>query len=136
MEKIKSSIVVINRAGGSVSKKGITEQMIKELFAAENIQPEVYLEDCHDLKEIVKKSIERKVDIIIAGGGDGTISTVASLMLDSDIPLGVLPLGTLNHFAKDIGMPPELDKCIKIFAKKNIGYQLKKLCFLIFLFLS
>lgn len=42
---------------------------------------------------------------LVAGGGDGTIGAVASIVAGSDIALGVLPLGTLNHFAKDLGIP-------------------------------
>jgi diacylglycerol kinase family enzyme len=44
------------------------------------------------------------------GGGDGTINSGASAVLGRNIPLGVLPLGTLNHFAKDVGIPLDLDE--------------------------
>jgi diacylglycerol kinase family enzyme len=49
---------------------------------------------------------------IVAAGGDGTVSTVASALIGSDSILGVLPLGTLNHFAKDLGIPLELEAAI------------------------
>jgi diacylglycerol kinase family enzyme len=42
---------------------------------------------------------------IVAGGGDGTISAIAAELVDTDKTLGVLPLGTLNHFAKDLNIP-------------------------------
>ena len=44
-------------------------------------------------------------DVVVAAGGDGTISAVASVMAGSGKPMGVLPLGTMNHFAKDLGLP-------------------------------
>lgn len=44
-------------------------------------------------------------DIVVAGGGDGTINAVAAELIGTDIALGVLPLGTLNHFAKALGIP-------------------------------
>jgi diacylglycerol kinase family enzyme len=47
--------------------------------------------------------------VVVAGGGDGTINTVASILVGSNIALGVLPLGTLNHFAKDLNIPLELE---------------------------
>jgi diacylglycerol kinase family enzyme len=52
---------------------------------------------------------KKKIDAVVVGGGDGTIRTVASVLAATDVPLGVLPLGTLNHFAKDIGIPPDID---------------------------
>ena len=54
--------------------------------------------------------------VIVAGGGDGTINQVASRLLDSEVSLGVLPMGTLNHFAKDMGIPLELDQAIAVIA--------------------
>ena len=54
---------------------------------------------------------------VIAAGGDGTVSAVASRLVGTGIPMGVLPLGTLNHFARDLGIPAELDAAIGVIAK-------------------
>lgn len=54
--------------------------------------------------------------IVVAGGGDGTVSSVASAIVGSDAALGILPLGTLNHFAKDVGVPLDLDEAIRAIA--------------------
>ena len=43
--------------------------------------------------------------IVAAGGGDGTIAAIGATLVDTKVALGVLPLGTLNHFAKDLGIP-------------------------------
>jgi diacylglycerol kinase family enzyme len=50
---------------------------------------------------------------VVAGGGDGTIAAVATALVGTDAVLGVLPMGTLNHFAKDLGIPLELDKAVQ-----------------------
>jgi diacylglycerol kinase family enzyme len=55
-------------------------------------------------------------DALIAGGGDGTAGTVAGVARSHALPLGVLPLGTLNHFAKDLGMPTTLDAAAEAIA--------------------
>lgn len=51
-------------------------------------------------------------DVLVAAGGDGTVSAVASVAAEHAVPLGVLPMGTLNHFAKDAGIPGEMDRAI------------------------
>jgi diacylglycerol kinase family enzyme len=51
-------------------------------------------------------------DIIVAAGGDGTVSTVAAVAVERGATLGVLPMGTLNHFAKDAGVPQDLDAAV------------------------
>jgi diacylglycerol kinase family enzyme len=48
-----------------------------------------------------------------AGGGDGTVNGVAAALVDTGIALGVLPLGTLNHFAKDLGVPLDLEAAVR-----------------------
>jgi diacylglycerol kinase family enzyme len=55
--------------------------------------------------------------IVVAGGGDGTVNAVASELVDSGVPFGVLPLGTLNHFARDLGIPLLLDQAIRTIAQ-------------------
>jgi diacylglycerol kinase family enzyme len=52
--------------------------------------------------------------VIVAAGGDGTVSAVASTVAGTGVALGVLPLGTLNHFAKDIGMPLDIDAAAQV----------------------
>lgn len=60
-----------------------------------------------------RKAIDDGVQVVVAGGGDGTINAVASVLAGSGVAFGVLPLGTLNHFAKDIGIPLELDEAVR-----------------------
>ena len=51
--------------------------------------------------------------LVVGGGGDGTIAAVAAALVGTDTTLGVLPMGTLNHFAKDLGIPLELEKAVE-----------------------
>ena len=51
--------------------------------------------------------------LVVGGGGDGTIAAVAAALVGTDTTLGVLPMGTLNHFAKDLGIPLELEKAVQ-----------------------
>ena len=55
-------------------------------------------------------------DVLVAAGGDGTVSTVAAAALRSGKTLGVLPAGTLNHFARDAGIPLQLEDALGVIA--------------------
>lgn len=54
---------------------------------------------------------------IVVGGGDGTVGCAASVLADTGIPLAVLPVGTLNHFANDLGIPSEMPAWARMIAE-------------------
>ncbi|NEU14527.1 hypothetical protein G3T14_20745 [Methylobacterium sp. BTF04] len=56
------------------------------------------------------------VDGVAVGGGDGTVSTVAGVLAGTGIRLGVIPLGTLNHFAKDLAIPIDIEEAVGVIA--------------------
>ena len=56
----------------------------------------------------------KKYDVLVVGGGDGTIGAAAGELVGKSEPFGILPLGTLNHFAKDLGIPVELDLAVDV----------------------
>ncbi|MDB5595861.1 MAG: sphingosine kinase [Hyphomicrobiales bacterium] len=70
------------------------------------------LEAGSDIAALVKGALTDGAQVVVAGGGDGTISAVAAALIGSNIPLGVLPLGTLNHFAKDLKIPLGLNDAL------------------------
>ena len=61
-------------------------------------------------------SLVRDFELLVAAGGDGTVSTVAARAVQSDKTLGVIPVGTLNHFARDAGIPTELREAVQVLA--------------------
>lgn len=66
----------------------------------------------HDLEEHLRRAIALGPDLLVAGGGDGTISTAGRMLGHRDMALGLLPLGTTNNFARTVGIPPDLDTAI------------------------
>jgi diacylglycerol kinase family enzyme len=62
-----------------------------------------------EIPELARGAVKENSQIIVAGGGDGTVNAVANELMGSSITLGVLPFGTLNHFAKDLHIPLDLE---------------------------
>ncbi len=62
-----------------------------------------------DVAELVRDAVERGCDMVVAAGGDGTISAVANGLAHTEIPLGILPIGTANVLAQELGIPLDLD---------------------------
>lgn len=75
-------------------------------------------------KDVLDARGERDVplfDAIVIGGGDGSIGTAAGLLLGRDTPLGILPLGTLNHFAQDLNLPLDLEGAVRVVASGHVS---------------
>jgi diacylglycerol kinase family enzyme len=67
------------------------------------------------------RTASARTSIVVAAGGDGTVSRVANGLIGTPAALGVLPLGTLNHFAKDLGIPLDLEKAVATIAARRVG---------------
>lgn len=101
--------VIINAGSGASGKEAARERLV-ELFGASGIEARVWLAKTgDDLLELARRAARGDAATIVAGGGDGTINAVASKVIDTDKTLGILPLGTLNHFAKDLKIPLDLE---------------------------
>jgi methylglyoxal synthase len=91
-----------------VSGQGNSEQELA--FIRQTLEPHLNLE-VHvtepetDLEHLVKAAIEAQADIVIASGGDGTVSIVAGALINTGIPMGIIPRGTANAFAVALGIP-------------------------------
>ena len=107
--------VILNRAAGTPAEKSEeSDAKIAELFAAEGAQIRiVHPDDQTNLSALARAVADDSEPVVVAGGGDGTISAVAAALADTCKTLGVLPLGTLNHFAKDLGIPLDLPGAVK-----------------------
>jgi diacylglycerol kinase family enzyme len=66
-----------------------------------------------DISSLATRAVSERRHPVVAGGGDGTVNAVAGKLAGTDTPLGVLPMGTLNHFAKDVGIPLNLAAAVR-----------------------
>lgn len=116
--------VLLNLEGNTIARAG-PESLVDRLavlFAGAGIDATIRLVRGRDLPQAIKASLEgAPVDAVVVGGGDGSISTAAGLLLGRDTPLGILPLGTLNHLAKDLGLPLDVEDAVRVIASAHVS---------------
>ncbi len=111
--------LIVNR------RSGLYRRPAGQLIAAlerHGLRPDpIILDKRSDPREAAREALRRGAKIVIAAGGDGTISAVASVLIDSGAVLGVLPAGTLNHFARDLGIPLDPDDAAAVIANGAVA---------------
>jgi diacylglycerol kinase family enzyme len=113
---MKRAAVIVNGSAGSGHDQD-TAQSLRDRFARVGIDAQVTLAgNGAEIVQAARDARDGDFDIIVGGGGDGTINAVASELVGTGKPYGVLPLGTLNHFAKDLGVPLDLDQAVQVIA--------------------
>jgi len=112
--------IIVNGAGAAV-----VEADAREAFAAavERVLPHarITITDANtDISALVADLVRQGATVVAAAGGDGTVNAVASALVDTSTALGVVPLGTLNHFAKDVGVPLATDAALEVLATGRV----------------
>jgi diacylglycerol kinase family enzyme len=114
--------VILNPgAGTAIGRPNIGAELV-ELFRAAGRDAEISALHEGEHPDAVIKRASEKAAIVVAAGGDGTVCSVASAVLGSSAALGILPLGTLNHFARDLRIPFDLREAISVVAAGRIGH--------------
>ncbi|MDY0095683.1 MAG: diacylglycerol kinase family lipid kinase [Candidatus Vecturithrix sp.] len=105
--------VIINRnAGNHAEDFSQTQQQLVHWFRESGREIDLHPINAADLKDVLEQVISQKPTTVVVGGGDGTLHTTANALARTDISLGILPLGTFNHFAKDLELPLDLEEAI------------------------
>ena len=114
MREIKSAAMIVN----AKSRKG--QDLFEKACASMKGLP--FPVDAHavrepeDLEATMDRALARKPDLMILGGGDGTVSGLVDKLVGEDIALAVLPLGTANSFARTLGVPLDLPGAVAVIA--------------------
>lgn len=131
----RRAIVVANPIAGRGQGRSAAlelEEGLKSLGAA----TEVYLTVGRGDAWHWLRARRRDPDLVVAIGGDGTVREVLSGLVDPDVPVGILPLGTANVLATELGLPRDVHRAIEIFARKrstqiDVATVNGRLCFLV-----
>lgn len=116
-------LALINSAAGSVSGAQDSAARVKAAFEKHGVKATIKLVRGPEIATAAREfAIARAKgngpgdQVLVVAGGDGTISAAAGELAGKDLPLGVLPLGTLNHFAKDLGLPLDIEGAAGVIA--------------------
>jgi len=116
-------IVLLNHHSGLTNAANAGEDrmdLARRAFAAAGVEADIRAADGAGLLELAKATLHEPVDAIVAAGGDGTVNAVASALAGNGKAMGVLPMGTLNHFAKDLGLPLDLSQAASVIARGQV----------------
>jgi len=109
--------VILNcGAGGGHSPDDV--EKLRQAFHDSGLDAAVLpFERGRDLRDVAREALRHRPAVLVAAGGDGTISAVADVVRGTDTALGVLPFGTLNHFARDLGIPLDAAEAARAIAR-------------------
>jgi diacylglycerol kinase family enzyme len=115
--------LILNRDAGTLrtlDAKAIGDELA-EIFRAEGHDVTPVVTAGNDAVATIEKAAKAKGDAIVVGGGDGTISAAAAIAAESGVMLGILPLGTMNFFARSLGIPAEMKAAAEALAKAEVA---------------
>ncbi len=107
--------VVLNREGGTLRTLDLEtfEQTLVKTFEEHRHSLTVEAVSGDELVATLEKALaDASTQAIVIGGGDGTVSTAAGMLMGTKKALGVLPAGTMNLFARSLGIPQDLDQAV------------------------
>jgi diacylglycerol kinase family enzyme len=105
--------ILINAAARESFDEGMRRRL-EEIFAAAGARADITVAPTpHEVGRLAQAAAAEDYDLVVAGGGDGTVNLVASALVGTGKQMGVLPLGTLNHFARDLNIPLDFDAAVE-----------------------
>ena len=112
------SVIINERSGTAAGPDAGAE--IQTLFARAGVQARLErVREPGDIGARARQAASRG-DVLVAAGGDGTVGSVAAVAVETTATFGVLPMGTLNHFAKDVGLPLDLEEAVSVIVAGHV----------------
>jgi YegS/Rv2252/BmrU family lipid kinase len=111
------TVALVNARSGSAGDNA--RDRVAKALASAGVDAKVELITEGDLSVRCKAIARRGDSMLIVGGGDGTIGAAASALVGTATAIGILPLGTLNHFARDLGIPADVAAAARIIAARR-----------------
>lgn len=118
-KEISQIYIVLNPVAGHAVVEDIHEKLEKRLQAGGHIYEVYETTGDEDVAELTKAACSRGSTLVVAAGGDGTVAAVVNGLLHTEIPLGIIPVGTGNGLARALGIPLDIEDAIDLIAGEN-----------------
>lgn len=112
--RTKCTVIINTKAGDS--QNAALEEQLETLLEAHGFDPTMHLVSGDALDALLSEGLPAQPTLIIAVGGDGTVHAVASALAGTPHRMGILPLGTVNVFARTLRIPLELEEAVEVLA--------------------
>ncbi|MFP4031550.1 MAG: diacylglycerol/lipid kinase family protein [Desulfococcaceae bacterium] len=116
----KRVVATVNAAAGFFQNNSEAENRLGDILRAHFPGIEVLWLSPDRIAPEVRRAIQNGADLVLVAGGDGTTNAVANLLAGADVALGVLPGGTFNYVAKDMGVPEPMETAVEALAEGMI----------------
>lgn len=111
----KSKIIfIINPIAGVMGKRNLESKIDKVFPVSEYEIIKLYTAYPSHALELAEQAVKKAPALVVAAGGDGTINEIARALINTGIPLGVIPLGSGNGFARHFNLPLNIKKALTI----------------------
>jgi diacylglycerol kinase (ATP) len=111
------ALVIVSPAAGEDTREAVRRALGRH-FAAARIDYEIRETRAGDsFGEIVRERLVDGFDLVVAAGGDGTVSAVIDGLAGSAVPLGIVPIGTANLIARELNIPLDIDAAVSLIAR-------------------
>jgi diacylglycerol kinase family enzyme len=105
--------IIFNPGAGTALVSGLTTAILRERFEGAGLRFDIDDEEASAMADRIDRALAGPAEVVVAAGGDGTVLAVAERLVGQEKMLAILPLGTMNALARDLGLPLELDAAIE-----------------------
>ncbi|HEU5014190.1 MAG TPA: diacylglycerol kinase family protein [Roseiflexaceae bacterium] len=118
------AFIILNPVAGNSTPDEV-RAVLERTLGAKGWRYDIYETTGHDdMRAEVDRALAEGCDLVVAAGGDGTVSIVANTLADTGVPLGILPIGTANVLALELGIPRVLEEAAALFAGELVFREL------------
>jgi YegS/Rv2252/BmrU family lipid kinase len=117
-------LVIVNPNSGSADPSAVSRALDRHLGGADVSYRVHRLAKGEEIADVVRDGVKDGIEVVVAAGGDGTVSGVADVLAETDIQIGIIPAGTGNTLARELGIPLAIDDAVRLLGDRRSTVQM------------